>query len=127
MVGMGKILIVDDSPSVLKSAELVLRMSGFDVLTCSDAWCAGLILGEMPDLVLMDVRLKGLQGDQAVRAIMALPEIRQGCRIVLHSNMETEELSRLCDDTRAFGYMQKSKDPDEFVKRVKELLERPLT
>jgi CheY-like chemotaxis protein/uncharacterized membrane protein (Fun14 family) len=63
-----KILVVDDSPTLLKLVELVLTRAGYDVSTASDGAAAIELArdaeagGHLPDLVLLDYLMPGLDG-----------------------------------------------------------------
>ncbi len=63
-----KILVVDDSPTLLKLVELVLTRAGYDVSTASDGAAAiesahdAEAGGHLPDLVLLDYLMPGLDG-----------------------------------------------------------------
>lgn len=57
------ILIVDDTPTNLKLAKVLLELEGYDVQTASDADEALCILATVqPSLILMDVQLPGMDG-----------------------------------------------------------------
>ena len=57
------ILIVDDEPSILQSLAGLLIDEGFDVRTASNGYEAlKTIESESPDLVLLDIRMPGLDG-----------------------------------------------------------------
>jgi len=76
---MARILIVEDNPSNMTLARLLLESAGHTVLGATDAE-AGLTLArdQRPDLILMDIQLPGMDGleaaallkrDDATRAI----------------------------------------------------------
>jgi len=76
---MATILIVEDNPTNMTLAVYVLESAGHVVLTATDAE-AGLTLARsaLPDLILMDIQLPGMDGleatahlkdDDATRAI----------------------------------------------------------
>ena len=67
-----KILVVEDNPANMKLAVLLLGSAGYQVLQAPDAE-SGLALArhELPDLVLMDVQLPGMDGLSAARRLKA--------------------------------------------------------
>ena len=58
-----KILIVDDEPDILKTVSFRLKKYGYDVITAEDGEKALIkATTEMPDLILLDLRLPGKDG-----------------------------------------------------------------
>jgi CheY-like chemotaxis protein len=69
----GGILVVDDSPHFLRTAERLLRMRGLDTFALvagGDEALAALDRG-CPDGVLLDINLVGLDGFQVATALAA--------------------------------------------------------
>ena len=60
---MAKILIIEDNPTNMKLASLLLRNAGHTILCAVDAE-TGLTLAraDQPDLILMDIQLPGMDG-----------------------------------------------------------------
>ncbi len=55
-MGQKRILVVDDSPVVLKALSMKLKPAGYDVHTASDgAEALGKIRRDKPDLILLDI------------------------------------------------------------------------
>jgi twitching motility two-component system response regulator PilH len=69
-VAMAKILVVDDSPTQLQGISKILLKYGHEVLTAeSGDRAVDRALTDLPDLILMDVVMPGLNGFQATRQI----------------------------------------------------------
>ena len=65
-----KVLVVDDSPTERHALSEILRRAGYEVNTCDsgeEAVAQSKVL--LPDLILMDVVMPGLNGFQATRVI----------------------------------------------------------
>jgi two-component system cell cycle response regulator DivK len=64
---MAKILIIEDNPANMKLAVFLVQSVGHTALCATDAE-AGLTLArnELPDLVLMDIQLPGIDGLDAI-------------------------------------------------------------
>lgn len=69
-----KVLIVDDSRTVVHSLRSVLEQDGYYVMEAYDGMTAiELAKAHQPDLILMDVIMPGLNGFQATRKIRKDP------------------------------------------------------
>ena len=61
------ILVVDDEPDLLEISSARLKASGYDVITAIDAETAySKARKEHPDLVLLDIRMPGINGTEAL-------------------------------------------------------------
>ncbi|CDI01002.1 MAG: response regulator [Candidatus Competibacter denitrificans] len=71
---MARILIVDDSPTQTMSLTKILKKNGHEVITAKNG-SEGVVVAEaeLPDLVLMDVVMPGVNGFQATRQITKNP------------------------------------------------------
>ena len=67
---MAKILIVDDSPTEVHVIQTILIKNGHEVVVAATGE-EGVVIAkeEMPDLVLMDVVMPGINGFQATRQL----------------------------------------------------------
>lgn len=73
---MKKILITDDDIHIVNMTEEVLRKAGYDVLRAYSGTEALLVLSsEKPDLVLLDLMLPGLSGEELLPKIKNIPVI----------------------------------------------------
>ncbi|MGA8808027.1 MAG: response regulator [Thermoanaerobaculia bacterium] len=67
-----RILIVDDNPTNLKLASDILSFDGYEILNASDAESAQeIIRSSLPDLILMDIALPGMDGLTLTRLLKA--------------------------------------------------------
>ena len=65
-----RILIVDDEPLNVKLFVTVLNKRGHDVLQAADGFHAFVLANdELPDLIIMDVRMPNLSGLQVTRSL----------------------------------------------------------
>jgi twitching motility two-component system response regulator PilH len=65
-----KILVVDDSPSQIMLLSAILKEQGHYVVTaCNGEEAVAKAKSELPDLIIMDVVMPGMNGFQATRAI----------------------------------------------------------
>ncbi|MEU7904523.1 response regulator transcription factor [Actinoplanes sp. NPDC049118] len=64
-----------------------------------------------PDIVLMDIRMPGLDGIAATRQIMADPDLRD-CRVIILTTFETDEYVFAALEAGASGFLTKEVDPE---------------
>jgi CheY-like chemotaxis protein len=69
-----RILVVDDNPTNLKLVSDVLAFEGHEILSAVDAEEAQVVLADtLPDLILMDIALPGMDGLTLTRLLKADP------------------------------------------------------
>lgn len=122
------ILIVEDSRFLRLSNERALTKAGHNVISASDGE-AGLRLAveRQPDLIILDMLLPKMSGQDVLRAIRANSDIRKTPVMVLTSLPQANE-DRLLKEG-ATAYFEKSlftidKESAPFVAAVEKLLVR---
>jgi DNA-binding response OmpR family regulator len=79
-----RILLVEDDVDLARLYRGVLRMAGFDARHAADGWSAlRAIEYERPDLVVLDIHLPGLRGDELLKELSERPDLRQIPAIVV--------------------------------------------
>lgn len=69
-----RILVVDDSRSIVKALELVLRHEGFEVLTAFDGPGAlESVAKHRPDLIVLDIVMPGMSGYEMCQRLSQRP------------------------------------------------------
>jgi CheY-like chemotaxis protein len=120
-----KILVVDDNPINLKLVSDVLAFEGHTILKAVDAEEAQIVLaGTLPDLILMDIALPGMDGLTLTRKLKADERTRH-IRIVALTAFamkgdDQKALGAGCD-----GYITKPIDTRKFPVQVETFLEAP--
>ncbi|WP_233595851.1 response regulator, partial [Corallococcus sp. CA031C] len=104
-----RILIVDDSEMTARIIEADLVSKGFEVHIADSADKATKIILKKqtrPDLVLLDVRMPNVNGEQFCRFIKS-NSLFKGIKVLLCSGENVEELQRICREAGADGYIPK--------------------
>jgi adenylate cyclase len=112
-----KILVVDDSDIACDFVRSVLEEAGYVVLTLNSHFgFVKMLRDEKPHLVLIDVTMPVLSGPKLVE--LARSKRLHQCPIVLYSDRDEEDLSRLARSCGADGYIKKSTNPAELMAAV---------
>jgi DNA-binding response OmpR family regulator len=121
---MTKILIVEDERDIRELVNFSLQFGGFTVVQAANgAEAVELAQKELPDLILMDVRMPKMTGYEACRQMKSLPELRDSPVVFLSAKgQETEIQTGL--EAGAEEYILKPFAPDELVKQIQAVLER---
>jgi two-component system cell cycle response regulator len=117
-----RILIVDDNPINLRLATEVLKLEGHTVLNAVDAEQALEMLGHfVPDLVLMDLALPGMDGLTLTRKLKAEPRLKDVPVIALTAfAMKGDDQKAL--DAGCVAYITKPIDTRRLPQQVAEIL-----
>ena len=100
-----KVLIVDDNASVRRLIRSVLPALASEIYECANGADALIAYqAQRPDVVLMDIRMDGMDGIQATERIKAAD---QGARILIVTDYDDEELRRAAMRAGAWGYVLK--------------------
>ena len=117
-----KILLVDDEEGFLSVIKEALEIRGFDIVTAKSAIEAGLELSsKKPDLILMDIKMPGIDGLQACAAIKKNPDTNNIPIMVVSAISEEAQIKR-AHKIGISDYFVKPVDIERLVKRIKEAL-----
>lgn len=120
---MKKILLVDDSATMLLSLRQTLEMSGFSVNTAIDgeSGLAALATGSKPDLIITDINMPKLDGIGFIQAVRKQPAFRFTPLLVLTT--ESQQAKR--DEAKrlgATGWLVKPVAAADLVRVVKQVV-----
>lgn len=106
--GKPKILVVDDEASIREvlAEHLTTRPTSYEVLAAADGFEAGRLVATFrPDVVLLDLRMPGLDGFQICRTIKADPETKNTVVIAMTGFYSPETEARIleCGAVRCFA------------------------
>lgn len=119
---MSRILVADDSETVLLMLQRRLEMSGYEVVTAADGQEVLELMegeGERPDLILLDAMMPRVSG---IDALSRLREAGHELPIVMISaHLDAQEPERM-EALGANGTIPKPFDWDQLIGRIEELL-----
>lgn len=108
-----RILVVDDEKNIRVTLADILAEQGYEVRTARTGERAVKLCSRQPfDVVLLDVRMPGIDGVEAFRRIRAK---RSDIRVIMMSAYSIEELRREALAAGALGFVRKPLDVDSLV------------
>lgn len=119
---MSAILVVDDNPINLKLISDLLESKGHEMFKAVDAEDAQMVLAKiLPDLILMDIALPGMDGLTLTRILKANERTRHIRIIALTAfAMKADDLK--AKDAGCDGYVTKPIDTRELPKQIADFL-----
>jgi len=119
---MARILVAEDEADIRELVSFMLRFAGHEVLAATeDAVLTA--FREIPDLVLLDVRMPRMTGYDACRMIRANPDLRNVPVIFLSAKGQESEV-RAGMAAGAEEYLLKPFSPMDLSNKVKVILAR---
>lgn len=120
-----KILIVEDDPFLSSIASVRLKQEGYNVSVATDgAQALSLIEKEIPDLVLLDIVMPGINGFDVLKAIKA-DERYTKVSVIMFSNLGQEHEIEDSKKLGADDFLVKAKfTPREVLQKIRELLKK---
>jgi twitching motility two-component system response regulator PilG len=85
-IKLGKVLVIDDSSTIRRTAEITLKQGGYEVVVAEDGFDAlAQIVDHLPDLIFLDIMLPRLDGYATCGLIKRNPQFSSTPVIMLSS------------------------------------------
>lgn len=119
-----KILVVDDSPTILEVVKQVLQSEGYEVETAATG-IEGLNKARSvkPDLIILDILLPGMQGYQVCR-LLKFDQQYKDTPILMYSSRDDQQDISTGMSQGADGYLVKPVEPDVLLETIRTLLNK---
>jgi two-component system KDP operon response regulator KdpE len=118
-----KVLVIDDEPPIRKLLRMGLTTQGYQTLEASNGKTALELLGQKPDLVILDLGLPDIQGHELLRTIRSRNE---NVPIVVLSSRGDEAGKVQALDLGADDYVTKPFGMEELLARMRAALRHQL-
>ena len=118
---MIRVVVADDQALVRVGCRTLLEAEAdIEVVGEADTGSAALtvVRAESPEVVLMDIRMPGLDGLEATRRITADPGLA-GVRVLILTTFEIDEYVFEALRAGASGFLLKDADPEDLVRAVR--------
>jgi DNA-binding NarL/FixJ family response regulator len=119
-----RLLIVDDEPNLLRAVAACMRSEGYEVSTARSGRDAIVTLSEsIPDLIISDVRMPGLDGHALVHRIRSSPRTAMIPVVFLTAKDQKEDRIEGFR-TGVDAYITKPFEPDELLAVIASIFNR---
>jgi DNA-binding NarL/FixJ family response regulator len=114
------VVIADDQTLVRSGFRMILNSAGIPVAAeaADGAEAVAAVLRHRPDVVLMDIRMPGMDGLEATRRILA-SEPGSGCRIIILTTFDLDRYVYAALTCGASGFLLKDITPEHLVAAVR--------
>ena len=119
---MPKLMVIEDDANMFSLLQMLLEFEGYEVILWEggeqiqdtvDSLCR-----EKPDLILMDVHLRHLNGFDVLHSLRQEPEL-DGVKVLIASGVDMTDRSR---QVGADGFILKPFMPDELIDKIQKTL-----
>jgi len=116
-----KLLLVDDSALARRSLRTILESDGFEVVEAEDGMAAlERYFLEKPDLVLLDLVMKGMYG---LDVLTKLRQLDPSARVVVVTADVQDSSHQLVQEAGASGFINKPIDKHRVLEVIRGVLE----
>jgi len=120
------LLIVDDDVDTLRLVGLMLQRQGYTILTANNGQQAiNMVVGEQPDLILLDVMMPGMDGYEVTRHLRGDPNTADIPIIMFTAKTQLDD-KVTGFEAGADDYLTKPTQPRELFAHVKAVLARSM-
>lgn len=113
-----RIVICDDDEGILDMLEIVLEGSGYTIIPVQNSLhIYDVIEREHPDLLLLDLWMPVLSGDQVLKSLRANPKTHELPVIIISASRDGKQIAA---DAGATDYMAKPFDLDFLLQKVQQ-------
>ena len=119
---MARILIIEDNEQNLYLETFILEKNGHQIIQARNGE-AGIALAvqTLPDLILLDIQLPGMDGYAVAEALRRNPGMVNTPMVAVTSHAMTGDRERILE-AGCTGYIEKPIDPDTFHAEVTQFL-----
>lgn len=117
-----KILVIEDNAENRYLVTFLLEQRGHEIMT-AESGLLGLELAAriLPDLILLDIQLPGMDGHAVARALKSDPELRRIPVVAVTSYAMVGDREK-CLAAGAEGYVEKPINPETFAAEIERFL-----
>ncbi len=114
-------MVVDDEPSLRETVRIILESEGYTIIEADSAdECWKLIRKNIPDLILLDIKMPGMPPIELIRRIKENPELRKIKIVYMTGIAGTKQFTKRIEGI--IDTIEKPFKNEDLVNMVKEAL-----
>jgi len=110
-----KIFIADDDDDILGILTMMLKTKGYEVNASSNANKVFDLAGDLPDLILLDIWMSGIDGRDICNRLKMDAMMKHIPVIFISANSRLEEIAAAC---KASDYISKPFEMDHLLNKI---------
>lgn len=114
-----KIIIADDDPGILDAIGILLEFEGYEVCSTPNGTNLLTMKDELPDLVLLDIWMSGVDGRDICRKLKQQPDTRNIPVVLLSASKDIE---RSAIEAGADDFLAKPFEITDLLKKIERYL-----
>jgi DNA-binding response OmpR family regulator len=91
-----KILVADDNPAILDALKIMLEEEGYEAETTVDGATVQDIKAPLPDLLMLDVWMSGVDGRNVCKLLKSSAETKHIPIIMISATKDIEQIAKDC-------------------------------
>lgn len=110
-----KILVADDNPAILDAIRIMLEEEGYEVVTTTDGATARDMKPPLPDLLLLDVWMSGVDGRDVCKQLKSATATKHVPVIMVSA---TKYIEQIANDSGADDFISKPFQMEQLLEMV---------
>lgn len=113
------ILVADDDPAILHAVKMLLEDEGYTVVTTDGDKTAREVKRHLPDLILLDIWMSGMDGRDICKQLKAYESTKHIPIIMISARQDTEKIAK---ESGADDFLAKPFDIFNLLKKIEQYL-----
>ena len=114
-----KVLIVEDDPAIQDVIKMMLEEGGYETATTRDAASIKGLKDNLPHLLLLDLSLSGMDGQDICKFLKARPPFRDIPIVLVSARRDLEKIAR---EVGANDFLAKPFEMNDLLDKVANLI-----
>ena len=120
-----QVIVVEDDPEMIELVKLILTKDGYDVIGVDNGRDGLVRIGEvLPDVVLLDLMMPGMDGWEVYQAIKANDATKHIPVIIITAKAQSIDRVLGLHIAKVDDYITKPFSPSELVNSVRKVLQK---